>query len=1010
MLILQRMATTSSSLLSSPLLKPSSFLSPLKRCVSQPTSDFRAFAFSRNGLSTSAAAVAATEPHVSTQHDKLKEAQKEKTDKLDRVVLPSNESSEKLLRIRHTCAHVMAMAVQKLYPDAKVTIGPWIENGFYYDFDMEPLTDKELKRIKKEMDRIICRNLPLVREEVSREEAQRRISALNEPYKLEILDSIKEDPITIYHIGNEWWDLCAGPHVEYTGKINRKAVELESIAGAYWRGDEKKPMLQRIYGTAWENEEQLQAYLHFKEEAKRRDHRRLGQVLDLFSIQNDAGGGLVFWHPKGAIVRHVIEDLWKKTHIERGYDLLYTPHVAKADLWQISGHLDFYRENMYNQMDVEDELYQLRPMNCPYHILIYKRRRHSYNDFPIRVAELGTVYRYELSGSLHGLFRVRGFTQDDAHIFCLEDQIKDEIRGVLDLTEELLLKFGFSKYEVNLSTRPEKSVGDDDIWEKATSALRDALEDKGWSYQIDDGGGAFYGPKIDLKIEDALGRKWQCSTIQVDFNLPQRFDITYIDSNSEKKRPIMIHRAVLGSLERFFGVLIEHYAGDFPLWLSPVQAHVLPVTDTQLDYCKELTNKLKANGIRGELCHGERLPKLIRNSEMLKIPIMAVVGAKEVESGTVTVRSRSGDDPGTMSIDDFVRTCVLFLVAFSLTANAADFDVRIYGAKADDKTGDSQAINKAWTDACAATSPSTVVIEKGNYLVGQVRFGGPCKAPISIKVAGTLVAPAEPEKLKSQDGWVNIPITGVTNSHIQDITSFNSKLFHINVINSKHLTLQRITIDAPQESLNTDGIHIGRSSFINVTDANIKTGDDCVSLGDGSQNINVEKVTCGSGHGISIGSLGRYHDEQPVQGVTVRYCQISNTTNGVRIKTWPASPNGVASDLHFEDISMDNVKTNPVLIDQEYCPYGQCQAKLPSKVKISNVSFKNIRGTTQDLVAVKLVCSRGIPCQNVQVTDINLTYNGNKNGTATSECVNVKPTVSGFNHPQVCAKNVAQVR
>ncbi|XP_050383648.1 threonine--tRNA ligase, chloroplastic/mitochondrial 2 [Argentina anserina] len=653
MLILHRMAT-SSSLLSSPLLKTSSLLSsPLKRCVSQPT--FRAFALSRgSGLSTSAAVAAATEPHVSTQHDKLKEAQKEKADKLDKVVLPSNESSEKLLRVRHTCAHVMAMAVQKLYPDAKVTIGPWIENGFYYDFDMEPLTDKELKRIKKEMDRIICRNLPLVREEVSREEAQRRISALNEPYKLEILDSIKEDPITIYHIGDEWWDLCAGPHVEYTGKINRKAVELESIAGAYWRGDEKKPMLQRIYGTAWENEEQLQAYLHFKDEAKRRDHRRLGQVLDLFSIQNDAGGGLVFWHPKGAIVRHVIEDLWKKTHIERGYDLLYTPHVAKADLWQISGHLDFYRENMYNQMDVEDELYQLRPMNCPYHILIYKRKRHSYNDFPMRVAELGTVYRYELSGSLHGLFRVRGFTQDDAHIFCLEDQIKDEIGGVLDLTEELLLKFGFSKYEVNLSTRPEKSVGDDDIWVKATSALRDALEDKGWSYQIDDGGGAFYGPKIDLKIEDALGRKWQCSTIQVDFNLPQRFDITYIDSNSEKKRPIMIHRAVLGSLERFFGVLIEHYAGDFPLWLSPVQAHVLPVTDTQLDYCKELTNKLKASGIRGELCHGERLPKLIRNSEMLKIPLMAVVGAKEVESGTVTVRSRSGEDPGNMTIDDFV--------------------------------------------------------------------------------------------------------------------------------------------------------------------------------------------------------------------------------------------------------------------------------------------------------------------------------------------------------------------
>ncbi|ONI18225.1 hypothetical protein PRUPE_3G203100 [Prunus persica] len=594
MLILQRMAT-SSSFISTPLLKASSsfpthFLSPLKHCVSAPSTEFRALALyrNRNGVSTSSAAVA-TETQVSTQDDKLKETQKEKSDKLEKVVLPTNESSESLLRIRHTCAHVMAMAVQKLFPDAKVTIGPWIENGFYYDFDMEPLTDKELKRIKKEMDRIIGKNLPLIREEISRDEAQRRITALNEPYKLEILDSIKEDPITIYHIGNEWWDLCAGPHVEYTGKINRKAVELESIAGAYWRGDEKKPMLQRIYGTAWESEDQLKAYLHFKEEAKRRDHRRLGQVLDLFSIQNDAGGGLVFWHPKGAIVRHVIEDLWKKIHIERGYDLLYTPHVAKADLWRISGHLDFYKENMYDQMNIEDELYQLRPMNCPYHILIYKRRPHSYHDFPIRVAELGTVYRYELSGSLHGLFRVRGFTQDDAHIFCLEDQIKDEIRGVLDLTEELLLQFGFSKYEVNLSTRPEKSVGDDDIWVKATSALRDALDDKGWSYQIDDGGGAFYGPKIDLKIEDALGRKWQCSTIQ-------------------------------------------------------------------LDYCKEVTNKLKANGIRGELCHGERLPKLIRNSEMLKIPLMAVVGAKEVETGSVTVRSRFGGDLGTMAIDDFVST------------------------------------------------------------------------------------------------------------------------------------------------------------------------------------------------------------------------------------------------------------------------------------------------------------------------------------------------------------------
>ncbi|XP_072982531.1 threonine--tRNA ligase, chloroplastic/mitochondrial 2 [Typha latifolia] len=599
-------------------------------------------------------AAVAAEAAVGAEEKSSKEEQSAEATTEERVVLPTNESSERLLRIRHTCAHVMAMAVQKIFPGSKVTIGPWIDNGFYYDFDMEPLTDKDLKRIKKEMDRIISRNLPLVREEVSREEARKRISALSEPYKMEILEGIKEEHITIYHIGNEWWDLCAGPHVDSTGDINKKAVELESVAGAYWRGDENKPMLQRIYGTAWETQDQLNAYLHFKEEAKRRDHRRLGQDLDLFSLQEDAGGGLVFWHPKGAIIRHLIEDSWKKIHLQHGYELLYTPHVAKADLWKISGHLDFYRENMYDQMDVEDELYQLRPMNCPYHILVYKRKLHSYRELPIRVAELGTVYRYELSGSLHGLFRVRGFTQDDAHIFCLDDQIKAEIRGVLDLTEEILLQFGFSKYEVNLSTRPEKSVGSDDIWEKATAALREALEDKGWNYQVDEGGGAFYGPKIDLKIEDALGRKWQCSTVQVDFNLPERFDISYVDSDAERRRPIMIHRAVLGSLERFFGVLIEHYAGDFPLWIAPIQARILPVTDTEVKYCKDVVSRLKSYGIRAELCHGERLPKLIRNAEKQKVPLMAVVGPKEVETQTVTVRSRFSGEIGTMSIDDFI--------------------------------------------------------------------------------------------------------------------------------------------------------------------------------------------------------------------------------------------------------------------------------------------------------------------------------------------------------------------
>lgn len=587
------------------------------------------------------------------QETALKTEAEEEVVEQKRVVLPTNESSEYLLRIRHTSAHIMAMAVQKLYPNAQVTIGPWIEKGFYYDFDMEePLAEKDLKKIKKEMDRIISRNFPLRREEVSRGEAQRRIQDINEPYKLEILESIKTEPITIYHIGEEWWDLCAGPHVESTGKLNKKAIELETVAGAYWRGDEKNKMLQRIYGTAWETEEQLKAYQVQKEEAKRRDHRRLGQELDLFSVQEDAGGGLVFWHPKGSIVRLLMEDLWKQRHVQRGYNLLFTPHVAKAELWKTSGHLDFYRESMFDQMEIENDLYQLRPMNCPYHIQIYKSKLRSYRDLPFRVAELGTVYRYEKSGTLHGLFRVRGFTQDDAHIFCLPSQIKDEIRGVLDLTEDLLSEFGFKTYEVNLSTRPEKAVGSDEIWERATIALKEALDDKGWDYVYDEGGGAFYGPKIDLKIEDAIGRKWQCSTIQVDFNLPERFKLLYVDSATERKQPIMIHRAILGSLERFFGILIENYVGDFPLWLSPVQARILPVTDTEVPYCQKVVKKLLELNIRAEMESGERLGKLIRNAEVQKIPLMAVVGPKEVETETLTVRTRHGGELGTMSMDE----------------------------------------------------------------------------------------------------------------------------------------------------------------------------------------------------------------------------------------------------------------------------------------------------------------------------------------------------------------------
>jgi threonyl-tRNA synthetase len=594
----------------------------------------------------------------------------EKVDAAPVVALPTSDESENLLKIRHTSAHVMAMAVQKVFPSAQCTIGPWIERGFYYDFYYpEGFTNQDMKNIQKEMYKIIRKDYPLRREEVSREEAERRIRAINEPYKLEILDSIKTEPITIYHIGDEWWDLCAGPHVESTGKLDQKAFELESVAGAYWRGDETKPMLQRIYGTAWETPEQLQAYNDFKAEAARRDHRKIGKDLNLFSLQQDnAGGGLVFWHPKGAHMRHMIETYWKDLHLARGYELLYSPHVAKQELWQTSGHSDFYSENMYQPIKVEDEMYQLKPMNCPFHIVVYQDGYYSYRDLPIRWAELGTVYRYERSGTMHGLFRVRGFTQDDAHIFCLPDQITDEIKGVLDLTEEILSTFGFTNFEVNLSTRPEKSVGDDEIWIKAESALKDALDRKKWNYIVDDGGGAFYGPKIDIKILDAIGRKWQCSTVQLDFNLPERFKLNYVDKENEKQRPIMIHRAIFGSLERFFGILTENYAGEFPLWLAPTQVRLLPVTDTVSDFTESVAKKLRDAGVRVEICTGERLNKLVRNAEKAKIPVMAVVGKDEAENNTLAVRTYKDGDIGSLSVDDVLARIV--------TANAtkgADF-------------------------------------------------------------------------------------------------------------------------------------------------------------------------------------------------------------------------------------------------------------------------------------------------------------------------------------------------
>ncbi len=573
------------------------------------------------------------------------------------VVLPKTSDSENLLKIRHSMSHVMAMAVQKLFPQAQVTIGPWTETGFYYDFDNpEPFTEADLKAIKKEMGKIIGRKLPLERIEVSRDEAERRIKAQNEPYKLEILERLVE-PITLYTLGEQWWDLCAGPHVTNTSELNPKAFELESVAGAYWRGDETKAQLQRIYGTAWETAEQLSEHRRRKEEALRRDHRRLGKDLDLFSIEDEAGAGLVFWHPRGARMRLLIEDFWKQAHFEGDYELLYTPHVADISLWKTSGHLDFYAESMFGPMEVDERQYQLKPMNCPFHVLTYASKLRSYRELPIRWAELGTVYRYERPGVMHGLMRVRGFTQDDAHVFCLPEQISDEILQILNLTERILSTFDFSNYEINLSTKPDKAIGDDAVWELATKGLIEALERKGWDYKIDEGGGAFYGPKIDLKIEDAIGRMWQCSTIQLDFNLPERFALDYIAADGSKQRPIMIHRAIFGSLERFFGIMTENYAGDFPFWLAPEQIRLLPVTDEVLGYAEELQTQLKAAGIRASIDRsGDRLGKLIRTGEQMKIPVLAVIGAKEAEQGAASLRSRRDGDLGVITKERLIST------------------------------------------------------------------------------------------------------------------------------------------------------------------------------------------------------------------------------------------------------------------------------------------------------------------------------------------------------------------
>nr|APP88607.1 Threonyl-tRNA synthetase, class IIa [Paulinella micropora] len=584
----------------------------------------------------------------------------QRTSETQGITLLKTSESSNLLKIRHSMSHVMAMAVQRLFPKAQVTIGPWTESGFYYDFDNpEPFTEKDLKAIKAEMSKIIKHHLNFEKIEVSREEAERRIQAQGEPYKLEILAGLTE-PITLYTLGDEWWDLCAGPHVTNTKELNPQAFDLESVAGSYWRGDENKARLQRIYGTAWETPEQLEEYKHRKNEALRRDHRRLGSDLHLFSIEDEAGAGLVFWHPRGARVRLLIEDFWRQAHFESGYEILYTPHIADIHLWKTSGHLDFYNESMFGPMQIDEREYQLKPMNCPFHVLTYKSALRSYRELPIRWAELGTVYRYERPGVMHGLMRVRGFTQDDAHIFCLPEQIREEVLAVLNLTEYILSAFDFKKYEINLSTRPEQSIGDDAVWDVATNGLIEALSDKQWGYTIDEGGGAFYGPKIDLKIEDAIGRTWQCSTIQLDFNLPERFRLEYVASDGTRQRPIMIHRAIFGSLERFFGIMVENCAGDFPFWLAPEQIRLLPVTDEVLPYCEELLSQLQLSGIRTTIDRsGDRLGKLIRNGEQNKIPVLAVIGAKEAVAGGACLRSRYDGDLGLVTTQTLVRAATL---------------------------------------------------------------------------------------------------------------------------------------------------------------------------------------------------------------------------------------------------------------------------------------------------------------------------------------------------------------
>ena len=567
-----------------------------------------------------------------------------------------SELIELRTRIRHSAAHVMADVVKTLFPDAKIGIGPPTDDGFYYDFMVEtPFTPDDIQRIENRMRRVIKRNHAFEYREYSRDE----INELNaeEPLKLEVIAEIPEgEAISTYtHGGFE--DLCAGPHVESTGKI--PAFKLLNVAGAYWRGDENRPMLQRIYGTAFESREALDEHLERLEEARRRDHRVVGRDLDLFSVHDETGPGLIIWHPKGARIRGLVEDLWKREHYRWGYDLVYTPHIGRSTLWETSGHLENFKENMFAAMDMEGQDYYLKPMNCPFHIMYYRNGLRSYRDLPMRIGELGSVYRYERGGTLHGMLRVRGMTQDDAHIFCRPDQIGEEVNGVLDLTFHLLNKFGFKDYSVMLSTRPDKAVGSEEEWEVATNSLRSTLEGRGMSYEVEEGGGAFYGPKIDIHIEDAIGRLWQCTTVQFDFNLPRRFGLTYIGADGAEHQPYMVHRALFGSMERFMGVLVEHYGGAFPTWLAPVQATIIPIADRHHEYAGKVQRKLQQAEIRaGSDLRNERMGFKIRDAQMQKTPYMLIVGDREIAANAVGVRLRSGEDLGAVAVDELVQRIV----------------------------------------------------------------------------------------------------------------------------------------------------------------------------------------------------------------------------------------------------------------------------------------------------------------------------------------------------------------